>query len=260
MSSIESIEVLNDDNDEQQYDHEVAVGICASSFYDDNNDIDADVTAEYGYPLASAAFITNNQLTDEDFLILSNIEDNDINFGDIIFANAEPIDESIDNVVQQSLNSINGIATTIREALNSIDNENNTITTNNNVFSEDDTSISTKLQHLHDSGYDLSSIEKDFPDKKTSDEKDNIADSIPFTLDTKSCEEKLRAIVESNNSVTVNSVSSDRSEIKEYRARAIKKYKDKKNRRNWGKKLPDRRNRSEAAKKRHRNLFTGRFK
>jgi hypothetical protein len=138
MSSFNSIQVLNVDDDsdqryddyhddsEQRYDdhnlqqQEVAVGICAG--FINNDTTDADVTAEYTYPLASAAFI--NQLTDEDFLILSNIEDNDFNFGDIVFA--QPIDDSIDTMQQSNSISLsfNGIAT-IRDALNSIDDDSN---------------------------------------------------------------------------------------------------------------------------------------
>lgn len=264
-----TVRVLNyqDDNNNDIISQEVAVGICTGTLYDDFQDHDLDVTAEYSYPLASAAFINTNQTLTDDFLILSNTEDNDYSFDDIVFA--QPIDDSIENVSQSNSISLpfDGI-TTIRDellsALNSIDVDNNN-NINNNALNliDDDASISTKL---HDLGYDLSSIEKDdLLYKKTFDEEDYIDNNNSeafFTIDSNSYEEKLRALLGKDNSVQMNSLLSNsnyKNECKKNRDAAIRKWKQKRNKRIWLKVLPESKNRSQAAKKRSRDL-TGTFK
>lgn len=256
---------FQDDNNNDIISQEVAVGICTGTLYDDFQDHDLDVTAEYSYPLASAAFINTNQTLTDDYLILSNTEDNDYSFDDIVFA--QPIDDSIENVSQSNSISLpfDGI-TTIRDellsALNSIDVDNNNINNNALNLIDDDASISTKL---HDLGYDLSSIEKDdLLYKKTFDEEDYIDNNNSeafFTIDSNSYEEKLRALLGKDNSVQMNSLLSNsnyKNECKKNRDAAIRKWKQKRNKRIWLKVLPSK-NRSQAAKKRSRDL-TGTFK
>lgn len=276
-----TVRVLNyqDDNNNDIISQEVAVGICTGTLYDDFQDHDLDVTAEYSYPLASAAFINTNQTLTDDFLILSNTEDNDYSFDDIVFA--QPIDDSIENgnpiTKNRLINNIsqsNSISlpfdgiTTIRDellsALNSIDVDNNN-SINNNALNliDDDASVSIKL---HDLGYDLSSIEKDdLLYKKTFDEEDYIDNNNSeafFTIDSNSYEEKLRALLGKDNSVQMNSLLSNsnyKNECKKNRDAAIRKWKQKRNKRMWLKVLPESKNRSQAAKKRSRDL-TGTFK
>ena len=252
MLSLDVIDSIMDDDSSIIQDTEVAVGICAGTLYNDDGDDDG-VTAEFSYPLASAAFITtNNQTLTDDFLILSNTEDNDFNFGDIVFA--QPLDYSIEAPQSNGINSISlpyndsTMITAIREALNSIDDDDddNNNNNNNNNNSYDDTSISTKLQYLHDLGYNL---EKDdgIIDKKDIDDKDYIDDSVAFTLDTNSYEEKLKGINEKDNSLSVTIKKND-YEKKKHREEAIRKWKIKRSKRNWLKHLPERSNRREAAK------------
>ena len=248
MLSLDVIDSIMDDDSSIIQDTEIAVGICAGTLYNDDGDDDG-VTAEFSYPLASAAFITtNNQTLTDDFLILSNTEDNDFNFGDIVFA--QPLDYSIEAPQSNGINSISlpyndsTMITAIREALNSIDDDDNNNNNNNYNFFDDDTNISTKLQYLHDLGYNLEK-DDDIIDKKDIDDKDYIDDSVAFTLDTNSYEEKL--INEKDNSLSVNSLKkSDFYEKKKHREEAIRKWKIKRSKRNWLKHLPERSNRREA--------------
>jgi len=263
MLSLDVIDNMDDDSSSiVVQDTEVAVGICAGTLYNDDGDDDG-VTAEFSYPLASAAFITtNNQTLTDDFLILSNTEDNDFNFGDIVFA--QPLDYSIEAPQSNGINSISlpyndsTMITAIREALNSIDDDDNN-KNNNNSFSFFDDDI--KLQYLHDLGIYNLEKDNDIIDK-TIDDKDYIDDSVAFTLDTNSYDEKLKGINEKDNSLSVNSLINNddyKNEKKKHREEAIRKWKIKRSKRNWLKHLPERSNRREVAVSNHRVSGKGIF-
>jgi len=256
---------INNNSNNTHVNDPVAIGICAgildSDQIDHNNSI---VTAEY--PLANAIFVDNSQtlINDDDFLILSNTEENNINwsFDDIIFA--EPITDDI--CIAKESNYLKVM--TLRDTLNSIDeSNNNNNNNNNNWFKNLDTLSSTKLQVLHDLGYDLSQCEKDdlFDNIKNSNEKEHIENNKEIT---KSKVEKLIKITKNAN---YNNISllvknnqlpscAEKIEMKKYREEAIRRYKEKRHKRNWLKQLPDMKNRSEAAKRRPRETGKGIFK
>lgn len=237
-----------------------AIGICAGIFQslgdqvDHNNSI---VTAEY--PLANAIFVDKNQtlINHDDFLILSNTEENiNWSFDDMVFA--EPITDDICIATTES--NVLPFEGAIRDALNSIEESDNWYRNNN----DDDTTVSTKLQILHDLGYDLSQCEKDdLFDKKNIDEKECF-ENKEFT---KSKVEKLIKITKNANNNNISLLvknnllpsCADKIEIEKYRKEAIRRYQAKKLKRNWQKLLPDMKNRSEAAKKRQREIGKGKF-